>query len=140
MTVVGVRMVVIGVRITVTPAVGMNGAGGHGVIVAVDHAGRSLCAGEWGGCCGARRGSVQWCAGRLLCAGGRAGGGAARRSAPRERLLGPVQFRDRPPGDDDVARARNVVDPEGVAPLADFVEHGGVGGTSVDLTLEHVLV
>ena len=47
MTVVSVRMVVIGVRITVTPAVGMTGAGGHGVIVAVDHAGRSLCAGEW---------------------------------------------------------------------------------------------
>lgn len=46
MTVAGVRMVVIGVRVIVTPAVGVNGAGEHGVIVAVDHAGRSLCAGE----------------------------------------------------------------------------------------------
>jgi hypothetical protein len=37
MTVVGARMVVIGVRIAVTPAVGMTGAGEHGVIVAVSN-------------------------------------------------------------------------------------------------------
>src|SRR5271155_317519 len=61
-------------------------------------------------------------------------------SGPHERLGGPVEFADRAAGDDDVARARDVVDPQRVGARVDVVEHGRVGGTSVDLTLEYILV
>src|SRR5271166_5098327 len=58
----------------------------------------------------------------------------------RTRSGRPVELCDCATGDGYVSGARDAVDPQGIGALADFVEHGRVGGIRVDLTLEYFLV